>query len=34
LGKIKEDQVEDFAARKDISIGEALKWLAPNIAED
>ena len=34
LGKIKEDQVKDFAERKEISIDEATKWLAPNIADD
>ncbi len=34
LGKIKEDQVKDFAKRKGITIGEASKWLAPNIADD
>jgi 5-methyltetrahydrofolate--homocysteine methyltransferase len=34
LGKIKEDQVADFANRKDISISKATKWLAPNIADD
>ncbi|WP_086475498.1 methionine synthase [Arenibacter amylolyticus] len=34
LGKIKEDQVADFAARKDIPLEEASKWLAPNIADD
>ena len=34
LGKIKEDQVRDFAERKGISIDEATKWLAPNIADD
>ncbi|MEP3207630.1 MAG: methionine synthase [Maribacter sp.] len=34
LGKIKEDQVADFANRKGISIEEATKWLAPNIADD
>ena len=34
LGKIKEDQVEDFAQRKGISLDEATKWLAPNIADD
>lgn len=31
LGKIKEDQVADFAARKNITLEEATKWLAPNI---
>ncbi|MGF1559867.1 MAG: methionine synthase [Flavobacteriaceae bacterium] len=34
LGKIKEDQVEDFAKRKNITKEEATKWLAPNIADD
>ncbi|MGB6151506.1 MAG: methionine synthase [Pricia sp.] len=34
LGKIKEDQVADFAQRKKISLEEATKWLAPNIADD
>ncbi len=34
LGKIKEDQVQDFAQRKGISVEEATKWLAPNIADD
>lgn len=34
LGKIKEDQVADFANRKGISVEEASKWLAPNIAEE
>ncbi|NNE75888.1 MAG: methionine synthase, partial [Pricia sp.] len=33
LGKIKEDQVEDFAKRKGISLEKATKWLAPNIVE-
>jgi len=34
LGKIKEDQVRDFAKRKGISLEEGMKWLASNIAED
>lgn len=34
LGKIKGDQVEDFASRKEIELEKAKKWLAPNIAED
>ncbi len=33
LGKITEDQVKDFAERKNISITEAQKWLQPNIIE-
>ncbi len=33
LGKIKEDQVVDYANRKGISIEKANKWLHPNIAE-
>jgi 5-methyltetrahydrofolate--homocysteine methyltransferase len=34
LGKIKEDQVADYARRKGIAMEEAMKWLAPNIADD
>ena len=34
LGKIKEDQVADYAGRKGITIEKATKWLAPNIADD
>ncbi len=34
LGKIKEDQVEDFANRKGIALEEAKKWLAPNIVDE
>ncbi|MFK7032837.1 methionine synthase [Flavobacterium oreochromis] len=33
LGKIKQDQVEDYAIRRGISVEEATKWLAPNIAD-
>jgi 5-methyltetrahydrofolate--homocysteine methyltransferase len=33
LGKIKEDQVVDYAKRRGISTEKAQKWLAPNIAE-
>lgn len=33
LGKIKEDQVADFAKRKNMEYREAEKWLNPNIAE-
>ncbi|MEL1243678.1 vitamin B12 dependent-methionine synthase activation domain-containing protein [Flavobacterium sp. DGU11] len=33
LGKIKEDQVKDYAKRRSISTEEATKWLNPNIAE-
>src|SRR5690606_845799 len=33
LGKIKEDQVEDFAKRKNMNIEEATNWLKTNIAE-
>lgn len=33
LGKIKDDQVVDFAERKGINLDKATKWLAPNIAE-
>jgi 5-methyltetrahydrofolate--homocysteine methyltransferase len=33
LGKIKPDQVADYAKRRNISIETATKWLAPNIAD-
>jgi 5-methyltetrahydrofolate--homocysteine methyltransferase len=33
LGKIKEDQVIDYAKRRGISTEMATKWLAPNIAD-
>ncbi len=33
LGKIKEDQVSDYAKRRGISDEDAKKWLNPNIAE-
>jgi 5-methyltetrahydrofolate--homocysteine methyltransferase len=33
LGKIKEDQVADYANRKGISMEKATKWLNPNIAD-
>ena len=34
LGKIKNDQVKDFANRKGMPVEEASRWLAPNIADD
>ncbi|MFD2542398.1 methionine synthase [Lacinutrix gracilariae] len=33
LGKIKEDQLEDYAKRRNISKDEATKWLNPNLAD-
>jgi 5-methyltetrahydrofolate--homocysteine methyltransferase len=33
LGKIKEDQVIDYAKRRGISTERAAKWLSPNIAD-
>ncbi|MCK5440764.1 MAG: methionine synthase [Maribacter sp.] len=33
LGKIKEDQVQDYAKRKGIPLEEAKKWLAPILAD-
>ncbi|MFV8331887.1 vitamin B12 dependent-methionine synthase activation domain-containing protein [Flavobacterium sp. GSP14] len=33
LGKIKEDQVIDYAKRRIISTDKAMKWLGPNIAD-
>jgi 5-methyltetrahydrofolate--homocysteine methyltransferase len=32
LGKISKDQVEDYARRKGMSLQEAERWLAPNLA--
>jgi 5-methyltetrahydrofolate--homocysteine methyltransferase len=32
VGKIQRDQVEDYAARKGMSVEEVEKWLAPNLA--
>lgn len=34
LGKIKRDQLEDYALRRNIPSGEAEKWLSPNLAEE
>ncbi|HLP75088.1 MAG TPA: methionine synthase, partial [Bacteroidales bacterium] len=31
IGKIGRDQLEDYAKRKGMSIGEAARWLAPNL---
>lgn len=33
LGKIKDDQVANYAKRRGITIEEATKWLSPNIAD-
>lgn len=33
LGKIKKDQVEDYAKRRNSSVEMAMKWLSPNIAD-
>ena len=33
LGKIKRDQLEDFAQRREISIAKAEKWLQPTLAD-
>ncbi|MEM0519145.1 methionine synthase [Aequorivita flava] len=33
LGKIKIDQVEDFATRKNMNLDEATNWLRPNLAD-
>ena len=34
LGKIKDDQVRDFASRKNITLEKARKWLHPAIADN
>jgi 5-methyltetrahydrofolate--homocysteine methyltransferase len=31
IGKINTDQIEDYAVRKEMTIKEAAKWLAPNL---
>ncbi|WP_312767343.1 methionine synthase [Epilithonimonas sp.] len=33
VGKIDEDQLKDFAERKDVELDYARKWLAPNLAD-
>jgi 5-methyltetrahydrofolate--homocysteine methyltransferase len=32
VGKIGKDQVEDYARRKGVSVGEAERWIRPNLA--
>ena len=32
VGRVARDQVEDYAARKGISVAEAERWLRPNLA--
>jgi 5-methyltetrahydrofolate--homocysteine methyltransferase len=32
VGKLGRDQVEDYALRKDWTLPEAERWLAPNLA--
>ena len=34
VAKVERDQVEDYAARKDMSVGEAERWLAPVLNYD
>ena len=34
LGRIGRDQLEDYAARAGVTIEEAARWLAPNLADD
>jgi 5-methyltetrahydrofolate--homocysteine methyltransferase len=34
LGKIDKDQAEDYAHRKNITLSEAERWLAPNLGYD
>jgi 5-methyltetrahydrofolate--homocysteine methyltransferase len=33
VGKMTQDQLEDFATRKNIDLATAKKWLAPNLAD-
>jgi len=34
VGKVAKDQIEDYAARKGMSVAEAERWLAPHLAYD
>jgi 5-methyltetrahydrofolate--homocysteine methyltransferase len=34
IGKIGRDQVADYAARRGMTVGEAERWLSPNLAYD
>ena len=34
IGKIDRDQVEDYAQRRRVSVGEMEKWLSPNLGYD
>ena len=34
VGRIGRDQVEDYAERKDMSVREAERWLAPSLGYD
>jgi 5-methyltetrahydrofolate--homocysteine methyltransferase len=34
LGKIEKDQVEDYARRKNMSVADVERWLAPNLSYD
>ena len=31
IGKIGKDQLEDYASRKNMTVEEAARWLAPNL---
>jgi len=31
VGRIGKDQVEDYAARKEMTLAEAERWLSPNL---
>ena len=33
VGKIDEDQLKDYAERKDVDLEYARKWLSPNLAD-
>jgi 5-methyltetrahydrofolate--homocysteine methyltransferase len=32
VGKVGRDQIEDYARRKGVPVGEVERWLAPNLA--
>jgi 5-methyltetrahydrofolate--homocysteine methyltransferase len=34
VGRIRRDQLEDYAERRGIPVEEAVRWLSPNLAEE
>jgi 5-methyltetrahydrofolate--homocysteine methyltransferase len=34
VGRLGRDQIEDYAARRGVEVGEVERWLRPNLAYD